>query len=185
MKKNILCMTLALAALGAAAQEGRPEGEVRILTAGQHIVPYKISVPFNKTVHILFPAEVRYVDLGSTDIIAGKADGVENVVRVKAAVREFPGETNFSVITGDGEVFDAGGARLTDREPVPLDSVAGLDTTDACRQVFTLFYRNTGEDNPGIRFAVTDNFGTETALDIPFTIEDGTAGQVTDTLSIQ
>lgn len=105
MKKNILCMTLALAALGAAAQEGRPEGEVRILTAGQHIVPYKISVPFNKTVHILFPAEVRYVDLGSTDIIAGKADGVENVVRVKAAVREFPGETNFSVITGDGSFY--------------------------------------------------------------------------------
>ena len=40
--------------------------------------------------------------MGSTDIIAGKADGVENVVRVKAAVRDFPGETNFSVITGDG-----------------------------------------------------------------------------------
>ena len=38
------------------------------------------------------------VDLGSTDIIAGKA---ENVVRVRA-VRDFPGETNFSVITGDG-----------------------------------------------------------------------------------
>lgn len=88
-------------------------------------------------------------------------------------------------LEGDGEVSDAGGTRLIDRELMPLDSVAGLDTTDACRQVFTLFYRNTGEDNPEIRFAVTDNFGTETALDIPFTIEDGTAGQVTDTLSIQ
>ena len=55
--------------------------------------------------HILFPTEVRYVDLGSNNIIAGKADGVENVVRVKAAVKEFPGETNFSVITGDGSFF--------------------------------------------------------------------------------
>ena len=62
-------------------------------------------MPFSKTVHILFPSEVRYVDLGSTDIIAGKADGVENVVRVKAAVRDFPGETNFSVITGDGSFY--------------------------------------------------------------------------------
>ena len=62
-------------------------------------------MPFSKTVHVLFPAEVRYVDLGSTDIIAGKADGVENVVRVKAAVRDFPGETNFSVITGDGSFY--------------------------------------------------------------------------------
>ena len=55
--------------------------------------------------HILFPSEVRYVDWGSNNIIAGKADGVENVVRVKAAVKEVPGETNFSVITGDGSFF--------------------------------------------------------------------------------
>ena len=34
-----------------------------------------------------------------------EADGVENVVRVKAAVRDFPGETNFSVITGDGSFY--------------------------------------------------------------------------------
>lgn len=78
---------------------------IRILTDNQHITPYKIEVTFGKTVHILFPSEVRYVDLGSNNIIAGKADGVENVVRVKAAVKEFPGETNFSVITGDGSFF--------------------------------------------------------------------------------
>ena len=95
----------ALAGMACRAQEPRPEGGVRILTAGQHITPYRIGVPFSKTVHILFPSEVRYVDLGSTDIIAGKADGVENVVRVKAAVRDFPGETNFSVITGDGSFY--------------------------------------------------------------------------------
>ena len=95
----------ALAGMTCRAQERKPEGGVRILTAGQHITPYRIGVPFSKTVHILFPSEVRYVDLGSTDIIAGKADGVENVVRVKAAVRDFPGETNFSVITGDGSFY--------------------------------------------------------------------------------
>ncbi|MCQ4775922.1 DUF4138 domain-containing protein, partial [Lacrimispora saccharolytica] len=57
---------------------------------------------FQKTVHILFPSEVKYVDLGSFDIIADKATGAENVIRIKAAVKGFEGETNFSVITADG-----------------------------------------------------------------------------------
>ena len=39
------------------------------------------------------------------DIIAGKADGAENVVRVKAAVRNFAAETNLTVITEDGGFF--------------------------------------------------------------------------------
>ena len=105
MRTFILLIMAALAGMTCRAQEHKPEGGVRTLTAGQHITPYRIGVPFSKTVHILFPSEVRYVDLGSTDIIAGKADGVENVVRVKAAVRDFPGETNFSVITGDGSFY--------------------------------------------------------------------------------
>lgn len=45
---------------------------------------------------------MKYVDLGSFDIIADKATGAENVVRIKAAVKGFEGETNFSVITADG-----------------------------------------------------------------------------------
>lgn len=32
--------------------------------------------------------------------------------------------------------------------------------------------RNTGEDNPGIRFVAVDNFRVERTLDIPFSIED-------------
>lgn len=69
---------------------------------GTVIAPRKIEVSYSKTTHILFPAEVKYVDLGSSNIIAGKAAGAENVVRVKAAVRDFADETNFSVITADG-----------------------------------------------------------------------------------
>ena len=105
MKIVIALLMAVLASVSGFAQEERPANPVRILTAGQHITPYKIEVTFGKTVHILFPTEVRYVDLGSNNIIAGKADGVENVVRVKAAVKEIPGETNFSVITGDGSFF--------------------------------------------------------------------------------
>lgn len=84
----------------------------------QVIEPYRVEVTFSKTVHILFPAEVTYVDLGSSYLIAGKADGAGNVVRIKAAVRDFPGETNFSVITADG-CFYSFNASYAD-EPVRL-----------------------------------------------------------------
>ena len=73
--------------------------------SGQTITLYRIEVAFSKTTHILFPASVLYVDLGSTDIIAGKAAGVENVVRVKATKQGFEDETNFSVITSDGHFY--------------------------------------------------------------------------------
>ena len=85
--------------LGAKAQEAV---ETKIFPANQIIAPHRIEVTFQKTVHILFPSEVKYVDLGSFDIIADKATGAENVVRIKAAVKGFEGETNFSVITADG-----------------------------------------------------------------------------------
>ena len=44
------------------------------------------------------PRAIRYVDLGSSDLLAAKADGTENVLRVKAALRDFSRESNLSVI---------------------------------------------------------------------------------------
>ena len=67
--------------------------------------PYALEVTFYKTVHIIFPSAIKYVDLGSADIIAGKADGSENVLRVKAALRDFSRETNLAVITEDGSYY--------------------------------------------------------------------------------
>src|SRR5690606_4873767 len=60
----------------------------------------------NKTSHLIFPAAIRYVDLGSEYLIAGKAEDAENVLRIKAAVKDFEEETNFSVITGDGRFYN-------------------------------------------------------------------------------
>ena len=54
--------------------------------------------------HVIFPAPIRYVDLGSIDLLAAKADGAENVLRVKAASRTIRSETNLSVITDDEAV---------------------------------------------------------------------------------
>lgn len=100
MKRNLIYLTL-IAALMAAAQvtaQTAPE-------APAEIRPLRIEAGFSKTVHILFPSPVTYIDIGSMDIIAGKADGAGNVVRVKAAVRNFTSETNLTVITEDGGFF--------------------------------------------------------------------------------
>ncbi len=100
MKRDLIYLTL-IAALMTAAQvtaQTAPE-------APAEIRPLRIEAGFSKTVHILFPSPVTYIDIGSMDIIAGKADGAGNVVRVKAAVRNFAAETNLTVITEDGGFF--------------------------------------------------------------------------------
>ncbi|MGN7863475.1 conjugative transposon protein TraN [Chryseobacterium sp. 22458] len=68
--------------------------------------PYKMEVTYNKTTHLLFPSPIRYVDLGSENLIANKADDVANVLRIKSSVRDFDEETNFSVITEDGKFYN-------------------------------------------------------------------------------
>ena len=81
------------------------DGLTRPITFDRMIPPYALEDTFYKTVHIIFPATIKYVDLGSADIIAGKADGSENVLRVKAALRDFSRETNLAVITEDGSYY--------------------------------------------------------------------------------
>ena len=47
-------------------------GLTRPLTFNRMIPPYALEVTFSKTVHIIFPAAIRYVDLGSIDLLAAK-----------------------------------------------------------------------------------------------------------------
>lgn len=105
MKRNLIYLTLLSALFVTAKVMAQNDGA----TSRQGLTPRTIEVGFTKTVHILFPAPVTYIDIGSMAIIAGKADGAENVVRVKAAVRDFAEETNLTVITEDGGfyTFDA------------------------------------------------------------------------------
>ena len=81
------------------------DGLTRPVAFDRMVPPYALEVTFNKTVHLIFPAAIKYVDLGSADILAGKADGSENVLRVKAALRDFSRETNLAVITDDGSYY--------------------------------------------------------------------------------
>jgi len=100
MKRDLIYRPRAPRRGGGAGVAPKPARE-----APAEIRPLRIEAGFSKTVHILFPSPVTYIDIGSMDIIAGKADGAGNVVRVKAAVRNFTTETNLTVITEDGGFF--------------------------------------------------------------------------------
>ena len=146
------------------------------------ITPRQVEVSFNKTTHLIFPAPVQYVDLGSTDIIADKAAGAANVVRLKAAVRDFQAETNLTVITADGR-FYAFDVRYADDPgqlsirimndlqaqipegkaptvPVRLDA---LDGDDAARRDSAMeqIYNN---DKPQIKHIGYKRYGLQTLL---------------------
>ncbi len=69
------------------------------------IAPFDVEVSYNQTVHIIFPSIIRYVDLGSASVIADKANSAENVLRVKANIENFTGNTSLSVITDDGAYY--------------------------------------------------------------------------------
>lgn len=81
------------------------EGLSKKISFDRMISPYGLEVTFDKTTHIIFPAAIRYVDLGSNNIIAGKAGTSENILRVKAATRQFESETNMAVITEEGSYY--------------------------------------------------------------------------------
>jgi len=126
-------------------------GMTRKLPYRQMVTPYGIQVTFSKTVHILFPSAVRYVDLGSNWIIAGKADGAENVIRVKATTEGFSGETNFSVICEDGSFYSFN-ARYA-REPEMLniemkDFLENGDTADFSHTRMDIHFRELGSESP-------------------------------------
>jgi conjugative transposon TraN protein len=99
--KPIIFILLYLSTLSLFAQNDY----TKVIPKNNVIPSYYLEVTYDKTVHLIFPSGISYIDLGSSNIIAGKAESAENVVRVKAAVKGFTEETNFSVITDEGSFY--------------------------------------------------------------------------------
>ena len=170
MKRIFLMLTLAVSALAANAQEVQTvteetatvvqtkpttgdyyQGFTRPLTFDRMIPPYALEVTFNKTVHVIFPAPIRYVDLGSTDLLAAKADGTENVLRVKAALRDFSRESNLSVITEDGAYYTFN-VKYAD-EPVKLsvemtDFLHDGEAVNRPNNALAVYMQELGQESP-------------------------------------
>lgn len=167
MKRIFLMLTLVVSVFVANAQEvindtatvieTKPttgdyyQGFTRPLTFDRMIPPYALEVTFNKTVHVIFPAPIRYVDLGSADLLAAKADGTENVLRVKAALRDFSRESNLSVITEDGAYYTFN-VKYAD-EPVKLsvemtDFLHDGEAVNRPNNALAVYMQELGQESP-------------------------------------
>lgn len=161
MKKVFLVCLLMVGGIGALnAQEQQNvkpssgdyyDGYTRKLTYDRMIPPYGLEVTFEKTTHIIFPSSVRYVDLGSANLIAGRADGAENVIRVKAAVKEFETETNFSVITDDGSFYSFNVKYASEPEKLNVEMKDFLHDGEAVNRPnnsLDIFLKELGNESP-------------------------------------
>lgn len=165
MKQIFLAFALIACIFATKAQENRQktecldapskgdyfDGLTRPLTFNRMIPPYALEVTFSKTVHIIFPSAIRYVDLGSADLLAAKADGAENVLRVKAALRDFSKESNLAVITEDGAYYSFN-VKYAD-EPVKLsvemtDFIHDGEAVNRPNNSMEIFMKELGSESP-------------------------------------
>jgi conjugative transposon TraN protein len=94
----IVTFTLALTAQLPAHSQSLP------LPPSTLILHYRVFLTYNSTTVLVFPAAVRPVDRGDPDVLAQRQMGVENVLKLKAARRNFS-PTNLHVFTGDGRIY--------------------------------------------------------------------------------
>jgi conjugative transposon TraN protein len=163
MKQIFLMLAFAASVFTVSAQEtvsrSHPstgdlyDGLTRKIEYDRMIPPYGIEVSFNKTVHVIFPAAVNYVDLGSSSIIAGKADGSENVIRIKAAVQGFERETNFSVITEDGSFYSFNVKYADEPEKLNVEMIDFIHDGEAVNRpnnFLDIYLKELGNESPKV-----------------------------------
>jgi len=153
MKKVFFMIALLVVAMTTNAQIGSGDlyqGMSRAIPNGRVVLPYGLSVTFDKTVHLIFPAQIRYVDLGSSNIIAGKAEDADNVLRVKAAVRDFETETNLSVICDDGSFysFNVKYAEEPERLNIEMQDFLHSSTNNLPTNKADIYFKELGNQSP-------------------------------------
>lgn len=133
------------------------EGYTKKITYDRMIPPYGLEITFDKTVHIIFPAEISYVDLGSSNILAGKATGSENVIRVKAAVRGFETETNMAVITNDGSFYTFNIKYVDEPEKLSVEMRDFMHDGEAVNRpnnALEIYLRELGNESPKLVYLI-------------------------------
>ncbi|MBW8683440.1 conjugative transposon protein TraN [Chitinophaga rhizophila] len=117
MKKVTMCVVLCLflGLFSGRAQSQSLDADDNQETAG--VITKDLRIAYNKTTVIIFPFSVLPVDVGSDGVLAEKVEGAKNILKVKAAYKDFI-PTNLTVITSDGAtysfnlIYDESTARL-------------------------------------------------------------------------
>jgi conjugative transposon TraN protein len=68
------------------------------------IAQTSLCIATDKTTSLVFPFSILHVDRGTKDILVQPLQEAENILLVKAGLKDFP-ETNLSVFTSDGSVY--------------------------------------------------------------------------------
>ena len=126
------------------------QGMSKSIPSGRVVLPYGLEVTFDKTSHLIFPSAIRYVDLGSNKLIAGKAEDAENVLRVKAAVRDFETETNMSVICEDGSFYAFNVKYAEEPEKLSVEMADFLSSTEGRlpSNRADIYFKELGSESP-------------------------------------
>ncbi|WP_121356773.1 conjugative transposon protein TraN [Flavisolibacter nicotianae] len=117
---------------------------IRPFASSAILQPYSLEVGYNKTTHLIFPFSIVSIDRGSAAILAQKAVGVENILRVKADQKAFE-ETNMSVITSDGKLYSF----LVCYNPNPAYVSVDLGSVSEKSQTYVHKHNGSGTLNDG------------------------------------
>lgn len=103
-----------------------------------------LQIGYEKTLHLIFPIEVKYYSIGGDYVIGEKVGNCPEIIRLKAAEENFPGETTLSVVTADTKFYSyaisynahpvESYVRVDGQAPAPHTLPVGKD-----RQMFLIF----------------------------------------------
>lgn len=68
------------------------------------IEPLRLSISAHKTTNLIFPYAITSVDRGNKGVLVQKAQGVENILQLKAADNGLL-ETNLTIVLADGSLY--------------------------------------------------------------------------------
>ena len=109
---------------------------------------YPLGVSQQKTVHIMFPSEIKEVDVGNRYVMVQITEAFNNVLRVKANAEENFSETNVTVICRDGSLYSF----LTSYEDNP--------------EVVNISIGNNAQSDAAISKALGINYTKQRVLDV-------------------
>ncbi len=115
-----------------------------------------LSITTDKTTSLIFPFPIKYVDRGTKDVIVQPVKEDERILLVKAATKQFT-ETNLSVVTGDGNVYEF----TVNYVPQPAELVLHLP---ANKKATITSYANAILNNPPNRILKVEHGGVITKL---------------------
>jgi conjugative transposon TraN protein len=133
---GFFCLSLAVYAQGQSA---------KLLPESALTEPYRLEVACSKTTHLVFPFSIVSVDRGSESILAQKATGVENILRVKGGQKNFE-QTSLGVITSDGKLYSF----LVDYNACPAYLNVNLDSTGSQTSIVALKQKANGSLNEAL-----------------------------------